>query len=318
VRHLESDLALTTREVAELLEVHPSTVKRWSDDGSLPSLRTGGGHRRIGLRSALDVARTRDIGTILDQFEPFQAHVWAAVREAIDQGTLARAQNLALGWVLRGHAERLGALLLLLGQHPAIPLWRFLDDGVRPLLATVGEYWSQGKLGVGDEHFVSQTVLEVFFELASGPGRTRVPLARDGYSRTNLAIVGATEGDQHHLGAMAARLVLEHHGWRVLNLGPDTPVEEFASVQSARGAALVCLSLSQPSADAKLRRSLPVLSRLYDHQTPYRLVLGGPELEPGAMPDLDGPFQSVDRFSSAWAFDEWLERIAAEAVEGAA
>lgn len=41
-------------EVAEVLGVHPSTVRNWSDQGLLPVHRTQGGHRRY-LRSELDL-----------------------------------------------------------------------------------------------------------------------------------------------------------------------------------------------------------------------------------------------------------------------
>jgi excisionase family DNA binding protein len=37
---------LSLTEVAELLGVHPSTVRQWSDKGALPVHRTQGGHRR--------------------------------------------------------------------------------------------------------------------------------------------------------------------------------------------------------------------------------------------------------------------------------
>lgn len=37
---------LTTRQVAELFAVHPTTVMAWADDGRLPHFRTPGGHRR--------------------------------------------------------------------------------------------------------------------------------------------------------------------------------------------------------------------------------------------------------------------------------
>jgi len=37
---------LSLSETAELLGVHPSTVRSWSDQGNLPVYRTSGGHRR--------------------------------------------------------------------------------------------------------------------------------------------------------------------------------------------------------------------------------------------------------------------------------
>jgi len=45
---------LSLSDVAELLGIHPSTVRVWSDKGVLPVHRTQGGHRRY-LRSELDL-----------------------------------------------------------------------------------------------------------------------------------------------------------------------------------------------------------------------------------------------------------------------
>jgi len=45
---------LSLSDVAEILGVHPSTVRSWSDQGVLPVHRTKGGHRRY-LRSEVDL-----------------------------------------------------------------------------------------------------------------------------------------------------------------------------------------------------------------------------------------------------------------------
>lgn len=45
---------LTLSQVAKLLGVHPSTVRKWADKGYLPSHRTQGGHRRF-LQGELDL-----------------------------------------------------------------------------------------------------------------------------------------------------------------------------------------------------------------------------------------------------------------------
>ena len=47
---------LTLSDVAELLGIHPSTVRLWSDKGALPVHRTQGGHRRY-LRSEVELWR---------------------------------------------------------------------------------------------------------------------------------------------------------------------------------------------------------------------------------------------------------------------
>lgn len=44
---ITSDQLLTSSEVGDLLQVNPSSVKKWVDDGLLLAFRTPGGHRRI-------------------------------------------------------------------------------------------------------------------------------------------------------------------------------------------------------------------------------------------------------------------------------
>jgi excisionase family DNA binding protein len=38
---------LSLREAADMLGIHPATVRQWADRNELPSRRTSGGHRRF-------------------------------------------------------------------------------------------------------------------------------------------------------------------------------------------------------------------------------------------------------------------------------
>jgi excisionase family DNA binding protein len=44
---------LSLRQAAELLGVHPATVRNWADEGKLPSRRTAGKHRRFSKEEVL-------------------------------------------------------------------------------------------------------------------------------------------------------------------------------------------------------------------------------------------------------------------------
>ena len=136
-----SELFLTTSQVAELLGVHPSTVKRWCNDEELHYEKTEGGHRRIHLKDALDLAREREIRTFLAPFSPYEGHVWSAVAEVVDGGSYERVHTLAMGWLRRGKTDRLGQLFLELGRHPDIPLPPFCDLGIGGFMRHVGEAW---------------------------------------------------------------------------------------------------------------------------------------------------------------------------------
>lgn len=60
VDNKQANKALTTQEAASLLGVGPSSIKRWADDGRLPSMKTPGGHRRF---------RQADIEALRDELE---------------------------------------------------------------------------------------------------------------------------------------------------------------------------------------------------------------------------------------------------------
>lgn len=309
------DLTLTSSEVADLLGVHASSVKRWSNDGEIPSEKTAGGHRRVHLEDALAFARARGIQTILSPFHPYEPHVWTALQEVRQEGSFKRLHQLAMGWVTRGQLRRLTALYDVLARDPSLPLCRFCDEGVRGLMVKVGQAWAEGRLRVAEEHMVSQAMTEVLLKLRSEEREAR---GRNGWhDGAPVAVVGTMEGNQHHLGSLCVRLLLERMGWEVFYLGPDVPVEEFAVVQRGRDAALVCVSLPPAAQPGDVSRAVRVLSEFYDPDRPYALALGGgvpQDLEPAL---LEGPFADVRCLGSCASLGDALEAGFASSLSGA-
>lgn len=106
-RHPEPRTALTTSDAASLLQVHPSTVKRWCNGGDLRSDLTQGGHRRIAIADATSFAEKKGIATVLSPFHPYEAHVWAALQAATERDDYSELHALALQWARRGFFDRL-------------------------------------------------------------------------------------------------------------------------------------------------------------------------------------------------------------------
>ena len=50
---------VSLRHAAEILGVHPATVRNWADSGKLPFRRTAGKHRRFNVNDLSDYARTQ-------------------------------------------------------------------------------------------------------------------------------------------------------------------------------------------------------------------------------------------------------------------
>jgi len=295
MERFSSGLLLTSSQVAELLGVHVSSVKRWTNDGELMATTTTGGHRRIHLHDALDSARSRGIATYLDPFAPFEGHVWRAVKDAEELGDFRRVLSLAMGWLLREYPQRVGDLFVELGNRGMVPFGLFLDRGVRPYLARVAEAVGEGRLRPASERLVTQILLDALFRIRLG-----VPLKVGGapVRGAPVAVVGAMEGDLHDVGLMGMRVLLEREGWVVHYLGPDVPTLEFPAAQKAHGASLVCIACGQSSGAEGVRRAIRTLALDYDPRAPYALLISMAE-PAAAIEGLPAPFTTL-AVSDSW------------------
>ncbi len=299
MERFNSELTLTSSETADLLAVHPSTVKRWCNDGELPFDTTAGGHRRIHLDAVLTAARERSIETVLSPFHPYEPHVWTALQELRSSGSLGPLLQLTMGWVARGRIKRCGLLFDALAAEPSLPFSRFVDEAIGGLMERVGRAWEEGRMRVAEEHLVSQVMAEVLLRLV--PRRT----FEGGRPQRPVAVVGTMEGNQHHLGALAVRVLLERIGWDVCYLGPDVPIEDFAAIQRNREARLVCVSVPPPAAMGDVARVVRVLDERYDASRPYALALGGTFEGGREVPDT-AAFTAVSVFGSCGALEAGL------------
>lgn len=67
---------LSLSEASDLLEVHPTTLRRWADSGNIPCLRTPGGHRRFRTADLTDWMQDSQTTALAPQPETL---VWNAV-----------------------------------------------------------------------------------------------------------------------------------------------------------------------------------------------------------------------------------------------
>ena len=337
--------ALTTRDVAELLGVHRSTVKRWfggargsaatggrgsatptgrgrSDGGEPEASTTPGGHRRIPLEVALRVASERGRRIHLHGFGLDAARVWRATR-TLDGGDPVAAQRLLLDWLKAGRTSLIGRFLrhltgLASPDESPRRRERNVAGGGRP--PPVDPAILDGVLGgfmqrVGDGW--ARGNLPIRAERAASrevADTIHALLDRDrreegaaaGVSPT--AIVATVEPDQHVLGSLLVRLLLRQRGWSVEHLGTGLPVAEIVSAQRALGASLVCVSFTPPRGPPDVRRLVDVAGRLADPGRPYALALGG-----GGVRDVDlcgcaWPFSPPAVLTTLRDFARWLDR----------
>ena len=212
---------LTSKETAQILGVSEASVKRWADSGLLPAIKTAGGHRRF--QSADIAIFQRSNAKPIAPLPKPQTTLLTA-----DRAKLAEQMLEAL---LESSAEKVWSLFVNLsiqGQSPA----RIADEVFCPAFREIGKRWQQGGLSVAQEHIASRCGLDALQQLRSilnAPPRDE-----------NLAICCGTENDFHELPLQIAVLTLENQGWKVINLGSNTPFFVLREAVERYNPRLVC------------------------------------------------------------------------------
>jgi DNA-binding XRE family transcriptional regulator/methylmalonyl-CoA mutase cobalamin-binding subunit len=86
------------------------------------------------------------------------------------------------------------------------------------------------------------------------------------------AVVSSVEGDHHFLGAQAIADFLVVDGWEVDFLGADVPTDHLVPYAKARGAHLVCLSVSLTSLVPVAQKAVLALRKI---PAGPKILLGG-------------------------------------------
>ncbi|MDX1547804.1 MAG: MerR family DNA-binding transcriptional regulator [Rhodothermales bacterium] len=226
------------KELADVVGVSESSIKRWGDAGLIDVTRTAGGHRRIGMYAALRFIREQEMQVVrpdllgLPDLEALPADAYAAelTTDSFYEALLAGEPPHARGMIV---AAYLG------GTSPAA----LFDGPIAGALERLGRRWLEDERGIYEEHVATATCLEAVNQL-----RLLVPPPEDG---APVALGGAPEQDPYLLPSMMVATVLADAGYRAVNLGPNAPVSTFVHGMEDNRPALVWLAAKAPLPEAE-------------------------------------------------------------------
>jgi len=107
-----------------------------------------------------------------------------------------------------------------------------VGDIIVPYLHELGERWRSGAASVAQEHFASGLLRGRLLGLARGWGVGVGP----------LALLACLPREQHELGLIAFGLLLHTRGWRIVYLGPDTPLDTVEALSADSKPDLIVLT----------------------------------------------------------------------------
>lgn len=266
---------LSPKDLAESLGVSESSVKRWVDEGRLPSARTPKGHRRIDVDDALRFIRE----TRLPVERPDLLGLPTARLDA--PSSPAEATSRLHAALVEGRAD---AVMTLTVAHflSGASLAAFVDGPLHEAMERVGELWHDGQEGIFLEHRATNLCLDALREVSR---LIEVP------ANAPLALTATPPGDRSTLPTAALACVLAGEGFRAVNLGAETPTGALLSAIQWHAPRLVCLSITHAENRKQLSSDLERLaSKLLSRGA--HLAVGGREHHLLRLPSLPNVFHS--------------------------
>jgi MerR family transcriptional regulator, light-induced transcriptional regulator len=276
---MAADGQLRIGELSRRSGVSPELLRAWERRyGLLRPTRSAGGLR---LYSSADVERIRVMRQHLAEgLAAAEAAALAAGGPSGDRGAPVALSPTAvrdeLAEALDGFDEA-GAQAILDRLLASTTIDTLLGEVVLPYLRELGERWQRGEASIAQEHFSSGVLRGRLLGLARGWGLGIGP----------RAILACLPGEQHDLGLIGFGLALRSHGWRIVYLGPDTPIATVVDVSGLLQPDLVVLH----AVSGEWLR--PVVEELRALARRHRVALGGAAarddaLESGVVVSLAG------------------------------
>jgi excisionase family DNA binding protein len=240
------DNAITLTEAAERLGVHYMTAYRYVRTGRLPAAKAGHEWQ----------VREDDLAALQRELQGVDGTRRRAGRPPDHRGRLVDR-------LLQSDEPGAWAVVeaaLTGGMDPAAVYLRLLS----PALNEVGERWARGEITVADEHRASAIVLRLI-------GRLGPQFSRRGRKRGTI-LLGTAPGERHGLPTALLRDLLRGHGFDVIDLGADVPLDSWVATVAATPRLLgVGLCATTPDNDANVAATTAALRSAAD----VPVVLGG-------------------------------------------
>lgn len=210
-----------SEEAAKILGVNVSTIKRWTDEGKLECIKSPGGHRKFLLEHLASFLEHHKKKTEKVNLFPIETETDLKISHHIIKGDFTYLTDYMLKQALNSHVEKLQQVLngLYLGQYS---LFEIYDHLVTPVMYRIGKMWEDGKLAIAEEHLASKAIIDSVIRLQ---GIIRLPRKKSG-----KAVCLNFTREFHSLALTMVSHILEIRGFRVFNMGQNTPLDKMEAV----------------------------------------------------------------------------------------
>ena len=272
-------------QIADIIGVNVSTVKRWTDSGKLSCHQTLGGHRKFYLNDISDfIKRNKKIKDSINIRHLVGKN--SKLIDAINELNTTYLINYCYRTLIRGDKESFISLSnsLILKGHP---LHLIFDEILIPILIKIGDQWSKNKLSISAEHLASEIIRKFLSNLnfQHSPDKSR-------YN----AFCFTLTNDKHEIPIhMAEAMLNSNSNIKTFNLGPSLPVDDFINLSKKIRPDIIFISIIYIQDIEILNKEIKTLFNHFKAST-TKIFLSGSGMNSLNLDDLD--YFKVNSFKS--------------------
>ena len=212
---------LNSKEVASIMGVNVSTIKRWTDSGKLDCYQTVGGHRKFLLSHLKNFIKEKINQKLRVNIIQYLNKGDKELVQRIDRIDYKYLRDYLLQLCLQQRVDSIQDIinsLLIKGE----PQHRIYDELILNILNKIGDQWSKNKFSISDEHIVTETIRNVMYRIQSEISRNNLKL-------TKKIICMTLPNDEHEIPLIMIQAILHEMNISIINLGTNLPVFEIKS-----------------------------------------------------------------------------------------
>ncbi len=278
---------VTPRQVAQAIDMSESSLKRWCDQGLIPTVRTAGGHRRLPVNGVLTFLRNSGFQLIHPELLGLPPSTTGGQERKI------HAERDRLRQALHAGDEEVCTEVVMNLYLAGIPMSRICDEVFVPIFDGIHETSANAQEAIYHERRACEICHRVLHEV-----RRAMPELSP---TATIALGGTLEGDPFTLGSSMCEMILRENGWRACSLGAMLPFLSLRQAICDMRPKLVWLSVSVIHNLDQFLKEFNHLARLA-MENQVALVIGGRAITPEISEQLSAAhycdsFESLERFA---------------------
>ncbi len=221
-----------SNQVANIIGVNVSTIKRWTDSGKLDCQQTVGGHRKFHLNHIRKFFKENQKLSENINFE-YLLEGNKSIINAIDGNDISSLVDYCYQNLILANSDKFISLInsLVLKSYP---IERVFDAIIMPSLKIIGEEWENGNLSITEEHLATEKIRSFLVNLNYDTTPKNAKLN---------AFCFTLKNDKHDLPLYMGESIFNQNNIKAFNLGANLPADDFISISKKVSADIIFISL---------------------------------------------------------------------------